>query len=83
MRISFWFNGTDEECLKLAARLVKETEAEVIHSRGMQPTMGLDGVVHYGLEDIKAALKKVGVVDDQESSKPPDFIRGERVNDVV
>jgi hypothetical protein len=58
MKIIFLFNGTDPDCLKLAQRLVEQTEAEVRHSDGMQPTLWLDGAIYYGLERIEEVLTK-------------------------
>jgi hypothetical protein len=61
MRMRLFFDGQDSRCLKLAERLVAETEAEIVHSDGMRPTLWLNGVVYYGLEDIEAALHEAGV----------------------
>jgi hypothetical protein len=61
MTIRLFFDGQDPACLKLAERLVTETDAEIVHSDGMQPTLWLNGVVYYGLESIEEALRDAGV----------------------
>lgn len=60
MRMRLFFDGEDSRCLKLAERLVTETEAEIVHSNGMQPTLLLDGAIYYGLESIEQALREAG-----------------------
>ena len=53
MRIRFFFDGKDSRGMALAKRLVEETEAEVVHSEGMAPTLWVEGCCYYGLERIE------------------------------
>lgn len=50
----------DREAQALAATLVQTTDAEIVQSPGIQPTLWMAGRVYYGLARVQAALDEAG-----------------------
>lgn len=59
-RLRFFCAPDDQRAQALAAMLAQETDAEIVQSPRLQPTLWVDGRIYYGLERVQKVLAEVG-----------------------